>query len=134
MRLWDVATGKELRRFVGPEECIERLALSPDGTRSASSARLQGDREVASVRLWDVASGKERSQLGGRAKKAEGKTFDGTGEVTSLAWSVDNKTLAVGRGDGTVQLFDADTAQQMGKLAGPKSKYGDRNSLRSFLP
>ncbi len=61
MRWWDVATGKELRRFVGPEDGIELLAVSPDGKRLVSSggAGRLAVTDTAKIRLWDMASGKE---------------------------------------------------------------------------
>ena len=33
-RLWDVATGKELRRFAGHDGTLHFVACSPDGTPS----------------------------------------------------------------------------------------------------
>ncbi|MXW83385.1 MAG: hypothetical protein F4246_03790, partial [Rhodothermaceae bacterium] len=51
--LWDVATGNEIRRFVGHTDYVQSVAFSPDGTRLASGAR------DGAVRLWDVATGDE---------------------------------------------------------------------------
>src|SRR5262249_60657330 len=53
-RLWEVATGKELRRFVNGTRGIRDLAFAPDG------ATLAGGGDDARLRLWDVATGRER--------------------------------------------------------------------------
>jgi RNA polymerase sigma factor (sigma-70 family) len=54
LRVWDVATGEELRRWWNPLTFPCALALSPDGRTLAASAG-------GAVRLLDVATGKEVS-------------------------------------------------------------------------
>lgn len=53
VRLWDVATGNELRRFVGHASLVKSLAFSPDGKWVLTGS------EDATARLWDAATGKE---------------------------------------------------------------------------
>jgi WD40 repeat protein len=50
LRLWDVESGKELRRFSGHDDWVINVAISPDGRRALSAGRSDG-----TVRLWDVA-------------------------------------------------------------------------------
>ena len=57
IRLWDVATGEELRRFDKHIRDINSVAFSPDGTWLASGS------DDDSIRLWDIASGREIDQL-----------------------------------------------------------------------
>jgi len=48
VRLWDVDTGKELRRFEGYTEGIADVDISPDG-RSVVSGTLDGK-----LRIWQL--------------------------------------------------------------------------------
>ena len=58
-RLWDLATGKELRRLKGHRGNVIFLTLSGDGKLA-----LTGD-DDGIARLWDLASGKEVRRLDG---------------------------------------------------------------------
>ncbi len=92
VRVWDAATGKELRvlRNTGG---VCALAVSPDGTRVAVG---NWDR---SVKLWDLNTGAQLRQLSGHG-----------GEVISLRFSPDGKTLVAGCGDGGAYFWDHATA------------------------
>ena len=90
IRLWDVATGRELRRFAGPEEGAWSLAFAPDGKVLATAGFGE-----PSVRLLDVATGRELARLEGHR-----------GYVLALAFSPDGGRLATGGGDTTVVTWD----------------------------
>ena len=53
VRLWDAASGMEIRRFRGHTGLVFRVLFTRDGKR-ALSAGADG-----TVRLWDLATGKE---------------------------------------------------------------------------
>ena len=77
IRLWDPATGRELRRFVGHEAAVLSLALTADG-RTLASGGSDG-----TVRLWDLADGKERQRFAGSR-----------GQVAAVALAPDGSWLA----------------------------------------
>lgn len=53
VRLWDVDSGKEIRRFEGHSNDVNSVSFSPDGKWLASGS------DDDTVRLWDVVLGKE---------------------------------------------------------------------------
>ena len=50
LKLWDVATGREIRTFTGHSQWIYSVAFSPDGRQALSGS---GDQ---TLKLWDVDS------------------------------------------------------------------------------
>jgi RNA polymerase sigma factor (sigma-70 family) len=100
-RLWDVATGKEVRRFaIGHilNHPIGALAFSYDGTKLAGSLAGSSSHD-GRVHLFEVATGKEL------------KVFPKIGEdVPSVAFAPDGKTIAAA-GDN-VHLYDPETGKE----------------------
>ncbi|MBV9857393.1 MAG: helix-turn-helix domain-containing protein [Streptosporangiaceae bacterium] len=97
-RLWDVATGRQLRRFfaAGNTGAVEAyvLAFSPDGRTLATGA-------PNGARFWDVATGRQTGQ----------SVDDGRG-IAAIAFSPDGRTLATG-GPSGARLWDVATGQQV---------------------
>lgn len=96
VRLWDVATGKEVRQLRGHQNIVWSAAFSPDGNTIASCSQDQ------TIRLWDAATGKEIRQV-----PASGAS------IRSLHFSSDGKTLVAGHGDGTVDMRDVETGKTL---------------------
>src|SRR5262249_7510128 len=97
IRVWDVATGKALRRLEGHDHGIVSLGFAPDGNTLASGSLDW------TVRIWDVARGKELQKL-----KAH------TDAVSFVAFAPDGKTVASsGTRDRTIILWDVGTGNQL---------------------
>ena len=101
LRLWDVQTGKEVRKFVGHTGWVTGVAFSPDGRRAVSGS---WDR---TVRLWDVKTGKELHKFEGH-----------TDEVNGVAFSPDGKRALSGSLDHTMRLWDVETGKEVRKFEG----------------
>src|SRR2546421_431886 len=100
-RLWDAATGKEVRTFRGHTSSLYSVTFSPDGTKLATAGEDQ------TVRVWDAGTGKEVFRLTGH-----------TSDVHHAAFSPDGQRLASCGSDKLVILWDAATGRQRHKLAG----------------
>lgn len=99
-RLWDVATGKELRRFMhGPQGYgIGSLAFSPDGKTLATLGTQGG----VFLRLFDVDTGQLR-----KAFPKDGEQRPGSG---SVAFAPDGKTVAAAL--AAIHLYDVTTGEE----------------------
>ncbi|HJZ54589.1 MAG TPA: WD40 repeat domain-containing protein, partial [Gemmataceae bacterium] len=96
-RLWDVATGKELRHFPCGKGSVRALAFAPDGATAA------GGGDDARLRIWDVATGKEQ------------RVFPPDGyRIRSVAFAPDGRTVAAA-GD-SIRLYDPATGKEQAKI------------------
>ena len=78
-RVWDVATGMELRTLGGAGGAILAVAISPDGRLAATGSADQ------TIQIWNLSDGAELHTLSGH-----------TAAIQSLAFSPDGKTLVSG--------------------------------------
>ncbi len=93
-RLWDVAGGKERRRFSAGDSCLRSLAFAPDGQT------LAGGGCDACLHLWDIATGKEQ------------RSFPRIGRIIrSVAFTPDSKKVAAA-GD-RIHLYEATTGKEL---------------------
>jgi WD40 repeat protein len=100
-RLWDVATGDEIRRFQGHLYEVLDAQVSFDG-----SVVLTGSRDKT-ARLWDATTGSEL------------RRFDGHTEgVNSVALSQDRAVVLTGSSDKTARLWDAATGKERHSFEG----------------
>src|SRR5262249_32257747 len=137
--LWEVKTGKVVRRFPGQVAALSsdgKVLVTADnqaiyvydpatgkqrrrfaGLRGLNVLALTADGQTLAtagrdrrVRLWDTATGEEQRQLG----KPQGV-------IASLMFSPNGKTLAVGYKGGVVALWDFATGKEQFKFAGHRS-------------
>jgi WD40 repeat protein len=87
LRIWDVDTGKELKRLAHPNGAHD-AAVSPDGKRALSAGR---DRVA---RLWDLTNGRELHRFEGH-----------TGAALGVAFSADGKRALTSDANDTVRLW-----------------------------
>src|ERR1019366_7140843 len=89
LRLWDLASGRELRRFdaVG---FVWSLAILPDGKRALSGGR-------GGIQLWDLETGRELRRIEGHS-----------GTVTTIALLPDGKRFLAADTDGWVRVWQID--------------------------
>ena len=101
VRLWNANTGELIKTLTGHEDVVSSVAFSPDGNLIVSGDWYDWDGHLSSgtwsgeIRVWDAHTGEHLKTLTGH-----------TGGVSSVAFSLDGKTLASGRTDGTILLWD----------------------------
>jgi WD40 repeat protein len=90
-KLWDMATGRLIRRFEGGAESVTPIAFSPDGKSMLSGG-------VSTAKLWDLATGQLIRVFNGH-----------TNWIDAVAVSPDGTQLLSGSLDGTAKLWDVVT-------------------------
>lgn len=95
VRLWEVSSGREIRRFRG-HQGVWSVSFSPDGMTLAAGA------DDAVIFLWDVATGAESRRL-----KVQG------GPVRGVSFSPDQRRLLSLSVDGKVRLWSMATGKEI---------------------
>jgi WD40 repeat protein/serine/threonine protein kinase len=100
IRLWEVASGREVGRLKGHRSWVGALLFWPEGTRLASASADQ------TIRLWDTATLEPVGTLKGHQA-----------EVWSLALLPDQTTLFSGAKDGSVLAWDTSNVNRQQAFA-----------------
>ena len=99
-RLWDAASGQELRVLRGHEHQVNSAVFSPDGARVLTAS------DGNTARLWDAASGQELRVLRGHECS-----------VYSAVFSPDGARVLTASADNTARLWDAASGQELRSCA-----------------
>src|SRR5262249_17356354 len=131
VRLWDVATGKELRTLEGHTSEITCVAFSSDGKAVASAGWYDRHNPDTAIRIWDAATGKELHRLAGNKHG-----------VNAVAFSPDGRTLASAGGSfdsradphfaDALLLWDLATGKVLRRLAGAPARNSGGRFLRTL--
>ncbi len=100
VRLWDVETGRELRRLDGHAGLVTCVAFSPDGRKALSAGY---DHAVC---LWDLQTGQELKRFKGSMRY-----------INHVAFSPGGRRILV-CAEKTVHLFNVQTGQEVRRLEG----------------
>jgi WD40 repeat protein len=138
VRMWDVATGKDVRKFTLPSQHgVGSIALSPDGRILATENADQ------TISLWEIASGKERRHLG---KPAAAELVAGTflniggniirsspmapASTSTLAFSPDGTLLACKGPGHSIRMWEVADTKEVGQFKG----HGSAIAAVAFTP
>jgi len=102
VRLWDLESGSEIRRFAGHTSFVSAVAFLGNGQRAVSAGG--GD---CALRVWDCDTGREVFRL-------RKHSFT----IHQLDVSADGRLALTGSGDRTARLWDVEDGFHVRKLGG----------------
>jgi WD40 repeat protein len=115
IQLWDTTTAKPGIRFQGHTDWVLCLDFSSDGKWLASGGH------DGVVRIWDVAHGNKLLDIPARPAPPANMPPATPSTVTALAFSPDNKLLAIGTVDNQIHLANATDGKLARSLPGHTS-------------
>ena len=113
IHLWELASGREVRRLTGHTGILAYSAFSPDGRQFASAGWSD-----CTARIWQVETGQLLW------------TLPHSNSVMCVAYSPDGTRLVTACYDRKARVWDTAT----GKLTGLSADYGDRVAFVKFSP
>src|SRR5262249_26144259 len=104
VRLWDRATGREIRTLKGSSGPVYHVAFTPDGHYLASTSK-----DDETVRVWDVGTGALAKHIVNRDNERSVREplfcFSPDGELLA-AQSLEKEGLTRGGGRGVIRVWD----------------------------
>lgn len=113
VRMWSVASGKEVERLEGHTQVVLGAVWSPDGKRIASLS------EDGEVRVWDLSTNKTTHKFHILFRWPSGRFMVG---VQNELMFVDNRILAGLHGE-VVTLWDVVAGKEIGRLEEPTTTF-----------
>jgi WD40 repeat protein len=101
LKVWDVASGRELRTLTGHEGPVWAVAVTPDGKRAVSGSN---DR---TLKVWELDNGRELRTLTGHLRR-----------VNAVAVTPDGQRVVSASGDGTLKLWNLGNGEELRILTG----------------
>jgi WD40 repeat protein len=109
VRVWDLTTGEEIRRFEPNSGFVRSVAFSPDGRRVAAGTWNQEN--GGRIHLWNVNTAEVLNTFYGH-----------TDIITGLAFSADGKQLFSTSWDRTLRVWDVATALEVQRFQGHQDR------------
>lgn len=116
LRIWDVSTGKELKKIKAHQKNVRSVAFSRNGRYILTA----GD-EDKTVKLWEASTGKLRRTLKGHSERVE-----------SVAFSPDDR-FALSGSDRTIKIWDISTGKGIKAFVGETDE-DQSQGIASFSP
>jgi hypothetical protein len=101
LKLWDVATGQQIRSFSGHDGSVRSVVFAPDGRTALSGS------DDKTLKLWDVGTGQEIRSFTGHDSS-----------VVSVAFAPDGRTALSGSGGNAHKLWDVATGREIRSFTG----------------
>ncbi|MBF0266068.1 MAG: caspase family protein [Gammaproteobacteria bacterium] len=103
LRVWEVATGREIKRYRVNSDQVKDLAISPNGYWIATGGKDK------TMKLWDSATGKKIQIFTGHKRQVNALTFSHNGEHLISAGN-----------DKIIKVWDTKTAKLIKQYRGHK--------------
>jgi WD40 repeat protein len=101
LKVWDLASGRELRTLSDHSSDVYAVAVTPDGQRAVSAS------DDETVKVWDLASGRELHTLSGHPNSVDVVTVTPDGQrAVSSSWG------------GTLKVWDLASGRELHTLSG----------------
>jgi WD40 repeat protein len=101
IKLWNLATGKEISSLNGHSQQVNVVVISPDGKTLVSGS------DDNTIKIWNLATGRQIRTLTGHSDA-----------VHALVITPDGKTLVSGSDDSTIKIWNLATGRQIRTLMG----------------
>jgi len=105
VKLWDVATGKELQTITGFPSGVEAVILNPNGAYAAA-------RNIIGIIIFDLTQTPAREVV----------VIDARPGIEDFKFSPDGKQIAVGLSSGMAAVFDSQTGE---KIFSARPQFGE---------